>query len=329
MQREALRTLLSSLAKSGSWAFKAVSVDQAQAAAELERALAGFPGPAGCFWERYRSDLLRVLREPACSHLVQLPPAKGLPRLLLRIDRLAQSFIAAAGQPGGPAWEAGEPAQPARTPQPAARPPRTAAMPPGMSARAAGSPEQLASKGHKAAAKQRPAQMRLVADEQAALAAVAELQDASELALACLPAASNSSGSSGHHSSSSSGEAPGLSAVVLSAPGGSCVAFDLQAGGERVASQLAALLEREQTTKASKEGGASALLHATGAACHLPVGLRTREAEGVPVQVVHDGRGACAALFREHGIRCASLWDTQARGLVPAWEAAVNVQFMP
>lgn len=43
------------------------------------------------------------------------------------------------------------------------------------------------------------------------------------------------------------------------------------------------------------------------------------------MQVVHDGRGGCAALFEAHAMRCTPLWDTQV-GCCAALEGGYDVQ---
>ncbi|PRW33060.1 hypothetical protein C2E21_7981 [Chlorella sorokiniana] len=282
VQRVALNALLSGFKKSGSWSFTLRAAPSAETSALLLNALSAHPEMASCYREQYSSDLLSLLREPACSQLVQLAATgDGQTQVLLRVDRLAQAFIAAAGQAGG-----------------------------------TGSPQ------HAAGLERQEQSLQVVATEAAAQAAAAQLWDAPEVGLAFVwEAATHSGGSTagGMDGGSASAEAGGGSAgvdgsgsispsegstgtgggegghgdtradgssacsgvgalahVLLCAPGGGCFAFDLREGGQAVARQLASVLERELIAK-----------------------------------VLHDGRDGCGALFKAHDIRCTSLWDTQ------------------
>lgn len=180
VQRGALRALHSSLVKSGSWSFRLAAMPVAEAAAVLEGSLADHSPAASCYQRQYRSDLLCVLREPACSPLVQLLPAAdaGQAQVLLRIDHLAQAFIApaAAGQCAGALASRGAAAtdweheHPAHTPPRASRPPRPASASVGGSPAAAGLVWHAGNK-------------QVVANEAAAKTAAAQLCAAPEVGL--------------------------------------------------------------------------------------------------------------------------------------------------
>lgn len=289
VQRGALRALLTGLTKTGSWSFRLNALPAVEAAAALQGDLAGHAGATGCFRRQYSSDVLWVLRAPTCSGLVELQEhSDGQTMVLLRIDRLAQAFIDAAGQPAqgpeepavaGAGWQDEQPAAPAHTPPRVTRSPRPA------SASVGGSPAAARSSKTTAAAaglQQRQQHLVVVATEAQAKAAAAQLCGAPEVALAFVwepPSGSGSSSSStagggegsnanaaadgsgstadgregsrvGDEASSSGGKGAGtLSHVVLCGPGSPCFAFYLRAGDHAVVRQLASVLGHEQTTK--------------------------------------------------------------------------------